>query len=79
MILAGIVIILLLYTNDIVLLSRCPYDLDKRLILLKDFCCTMGMIVNTNKEKVMIIKSKKDTLILCVTTVTWRKCLPTST
>eukprot|EP00253_Pinus_taeda_P016131 PITA_16131 len=40
---------------------RCPSDLDKQLILLKDFCSTMGMIVNTDKTKVMIIKSKKDT------------------
>lgn len=51
-ILAGKVIILLLYTDDIVL--------DKQLILLKDFCSTMGMIVNTGKTKVMILKSKKD-------------------
>ncbi len=28
--------------------------------ILKDFCSTMGMIVNTDKTKVMIIKSKKD-------------------
>jgi len=35
--------------------------------LLKDFCCTMGMIVNTHKTEVMIIKSKKTlTLILCM-------------
>lgn len=60
-ILDGIVIILLLYADDIVLLTRCPFDLDKQLILLKDFCSTMGMTVNTNKTKVMIIKSKKDT------------------
>ena len=61
MILAGIVIILLLYDDDIVLLARCPSDLDKQLRLLKDFCSTMGMTVNTDKTKVMIIKSKKDT------------------
>ena len=60
-ILAGIVIILLLYADDIVLLARCPSDLDKQLKLLKDFCSTMGMTVNTDKTKVMIIKSKKDT------------------
>ena len=60
MILAVIVIILLLYGDDIVLLVRCSSDLDKQLILLKDFCSTMGMTVNTNKTKVMIIKSKKD-------------------
>ena len=60
-ILAGIVIILLLYVDDIVLLARCPSDLDKQLRLLKDFCSTMGMNVNTDKIKVMVIKSKKDT------------------
>ena len=60
MILAGIVIILLLYADDIFLLPRCPFYLDKQL-RLKDFCSTMGMSVNTNKTKVMIIKSKDDT------------------
>jgi len=40
-ILARIVIILLLYVDDIVLLARCPSDLDKQLRLLKDFCSTM--------------------------------------
>ena len=57
-ILAEIVIILLLYTDDIVLLARCLSDLDKWLILLKDFCSTKGMTINTNKKKVMIIKPK---------------------
>ena len=45
---AGIVIILLLYVDDIVLLARCPSRLDKKLRLLKDFYSTMGMIVDTN-------------------------------
>ena len=61
MILARIIIIFILYANDIVLLERCPSDLDKKLRLLKDFFSTMGMTVNTIKTKVMIIKSKKDT------------------
>ena len=60
-ILAGIVIILLLYADDIVLLARCSSDLDKQLRLLKDFCSNMGITVNTDKTKVMIIKSKNDT------------------
>ena len=59
-ILARIVIIILLYANDIVLLTRCPSDLDKQLRLLKDFCSTMGMTVNTDKIKVMVLKSKID-------------------
>ena len=39
----------------------CPSDLDKQLKLLKGFCSPMGMTVNTNKTKNMIIKSRKDT------------------
>ena len=58
---ARIVIILLLYVDDIVLLARCPSDLNKKIRLLKVFFSTMGMIVNTDKIKVMIIKSRKDT------------------
>ena len=51
MILAGIVVILLVYADDIVLLARCPSDLDKQLRILKDFRSTMGMTVNTEKQK----------------------------
>ena len=60
-ILVGIVIILLLYDDDIVLLERCPSDLDKKLRLLKDFFSTMGMTINTDKTKIMIIKPKEET------------------
>ena len=42
-------------------MERCSSDLDKKLRLLKDFCSNMGMTVNTDKTKVMIIKSKNDT------------------
>ena len=51
MILVGIFIIVLLYADDSVLLARCPFILDKKLRILKDFCSTMGMIVNTDKKK----------------------------
>ena len=50
-ILAGILIILLLYADDIVLLARCPSDIDKQLRLITDFYSTMGMTVNTEKKK----------------------------
>ena len=49
-ILVSIVIILLLYAGDIVLLARCPSDLDKKLRLLKDFFSTMGMTVTLKKK-----------------------------
>ena len=55
-ILAGIVIILLLYADDIVLLARCPSDLDKQLRLLNDFYSTTGMTVNSDKTKVIFLK-----------------------
>jgi hypothetical protein len=59
--LTGIVINLLLYVDDIVLMARSPRDLESQLRILKDFCSNIGMIVNTDKTKVMIIKSNKIT------------------
>jgi hypothetical protein len=59
--LTGIVINLLLYVDDIVLMARSPHDLENQLRILKDFCSNMGMTVNTDKTKVMIIKSNKIT------------------
>jgi hypothetical protein len=54
----GIVIILLLYVNDIVLMVRSPSDLEKQLKILKDLCSNIGMTINIEKMKVIIIKSK---------------------
>jgi hypothetical protein len=59
--LTGIVINLLLYTNDIVLMKRSPHDLEIQLRNLKDLCSNMGMTVNTDKTKVIIIKSNNIT------------------
>ena len=42
-------------------MERYPSDLDKQLRILKYFCFNMGRTINTNKTKIMIIKSKKDT------------------
>jgi len=42
-------------------MTMCTFDLDKKLIILNDVCSNMGMTVNTDKTKVMIIKSKKVT------------------
>jgi len=61
MILAGIVIIILLYVVDIVLMARYPYDLDKQLRILKDFFSRLSITVSTDITNVMIIKSKKVT------------------
>ena len=43
-------------------MARCHFDLNKKLRILKDFYSNMGMIVNTDKTKITIIKSKKDTV-----------------
>ena len=56
-----ILIILLLYADDIVLIASHAFDLDKRLRIIKYFFSNMGMIVNTDKTKIMILKSKKNT------------------
>ena len=42
-------------------MERSPHDLENQLRILKDFCSNMGMTVNTDKTKVMIIKSYKIT------------------
>jgi hypothetical protein len=57
--LTGIIINILLYVVDIILMERSPRDIENQLRTLKDFCPNMDMIVNTDKTKVMIIKSNK--------------------
>jgi hypothetical protein len=57
--LTGIVINLLLYADDIVLMESNPHDLENQPRILKDFHSNMGMTINTDKTKVMIIKSNK--------------------
>jgi hypothetical protein len=42
-------------------MTKSPYDLGKKLIILKDFCFSMCMTMNNDKTKVMIIKSKRIT------------------
>jgi hypothetical protein len=54
-----IVINILLYADGIVLMERSPNDLGNQLRVLKDFCSNMGITVNIDKTKVMIIKSNK--------------------
>jgi hypothetical protein len=42
-------------------MARRSYDLNNQIKILKDLCSSMSMIVNTNKMKFMIVKSKKIT------------------
>jgi hypothetical protein len=61
--LTGIFINLLLYADDIVLMSRSPHDLENQLRILKDFCSNMGIIVNADKTRVIgIIALRKGLL-----------------
>ena len=55
--LAGIVIILLLYVDDIIPMVRIPCNIDKRLEIIRYFFSSMGITINIDKTKVMIIKS----------------------
>jgi hypothetical protein len=59
--LASIVIILLLYADDIFIMERNPYDLSKQLRILKDLFSSTIMTMDTDKMKVMIIKPNKIT------------------
>lgn len=52
------VITLLLYLDDIVLLAISHDDLKEQLKILHDYYSKMGMIVNIDKTKSIIIKSK---------------------
>ena len=42
-------------------MGGCPSNLNKQLRILKYFFSNIGMTLNTNKTKIVIIKSKKDT------------------
>jgi len=62
-ILASIVIILLLYANDIVHMVWIPYDINKKLQFFMDFYSYMRMNFKNDKIMVMIIKSKNSTYV----------------
>jgi hypothetical protein len=49
---------MLLYADDILLLARNPFDIEKYHRILKYFCISSAMIMNTDKTKIMIIKSR---------------------
>ena len=59
--LIGLTITLLLYAYDVVLLERNPSNLENQLQILKDFCNKSTITMNTNKTKIMIIKSRNVT------------------
>jgi hypothetical protein len=59
--LARIVILLLLYVDDIILLTRNLLASKKNLKFLNNFCTNSRVIVNIDKPNIMIIKSRRIT------------------
>ena len=57
--LGGFVIKLLLYADDLVLISKSAHGLQMHLYALEHFCRAVGMQVNISKTKIMIFSSKK--------------------
>ena len=55
----GTIITLLICVDDIILLARSQYDLNKHLRILQYYYSKMGIAFNTEKTKLMIIKFKK--------------------
>ena len=53
------VIKLLLYADDIVLISKLAHGLQMHLYALEHFCRAVGMQVNTSKTKIMIFSNKR--------------------
>ena len=51
-------ILLLMYADDVVLVSRTEEDTNKLMKVLEDFCKLSGLRVNTNKTKAMLSKTR---------------------
>ena len=50
---------MLIYVDDLVLISRSSDGLQKGLDALKQFCETRQLMVNTNKSKIMLVTKKR--------------------
>ena len=51
-------ILILLYADDIVLLSNCEEGLQSMLVMLGEWCSKWGLTINGNKSKVMHFRSQ---------------------
>ena len=49
---------ILLYADDIVLLSNCEEGLQSLLVLLGEWCCKWGLTIKGNKSKVIHFRSQ---------------------
>ncbi len=57
--LGQLVVCLLLYANDLVLMSHIPTGLQKQLDVLQAFCYERQLTVNVKKTKVVVFEARK--------------------
>jgi hypothetical protein len=57
--LGQLVVCLLLYEDDLALMSHIPAGLQKQLDVLQTFCCERQLIVNVKKTKVVVFETRK--------------------
>ena len=60
--LADAVIRILLYADDVVLISSSAAGLQRHLDILHSFCVTWGLTVNLQKTKIMVFNTNRQTL-----------------
>jgi len=53
-----IVLILLLFADDMAIVAKCPEELQSHLNLLHDYCSTWGLKVSTQKTKIMFFRKR---------------------
>jgi hypothetical protein len=53
-----VILILLLFADDMAILGMSPLELQKHLDLLHSYCSTWGLKVNTSKTKVMVFRKR---------------------
>jgi hypothetical protein len=58
-ILGQLAVRLLLYADDLALMSHTPVGLQKQLDVLQAFCCEHQLTVNVKKTKVLVFKARK--------------------
>ena len=63
------IVSLLLYANDIVLLSESEHELQRHLNALDDFCTQRGLVVNLGKTKVLIFHTSAQVRTKCHLTI----------
>ena len=53
-----VILILLLFADDMAILGKSPLELQSHLDLLHNYCDTWGLKVNTDKTKVMVFRKR---------------------